>query len=824
MVKRTWFVIVLLGLTLALGAQQSWEGLATVGRFGRFPAGLYGASNLVPPGSLVSVRNLESGESERIIITDGVDEPGVFLVLSPESAALLDITGSGATRVRLTSVVTQPTPVDAASEQPFHPDPDINPAAGVSPDDEMDLAALPPEEEPVAEEAPAAVAEATEDADGEPADVPTAEPAEPAQLEEPPGEEVVAEPEEAPAEVEEPAEPGTRTGIAAGVARTRVGRAQESFERPEATIEAERPADDDGLSADEVPFEEPELEPQETASVGIEGPEPREETVPAVAVATPRTPSEEAAGETPEPELIEDPDEPEAAALVTPPGTPGDGRNPIKEAVNAAVNRIPARDLFPPPVGEESDLGFAVLPRPAEPDDAVALDVAQAPPVDRPELAGLAPLKAVAAELPTALAEASLPPEDLPDYAAFMPPEPPAETLVAELPVAAAAEEERPLVQDLPTRDPPSQSVEGELAEARPAEEETAEVVDFGPVKAPGGEPITTQIAAAQVQGEETPDTADVGPYAAPDDPELSPLLAAAEFVPPESPDVDSVEMVDPPVELVEGDLAVATVPETERPELSDIGTAEAPELAELEGVLAEATPIRDEVPEESLESASPGTTEILPEVATEPDVGTEEALVADEGIGQPEEIPEDAVLTLAPADFRPPEYPDPDDESLIDREIPEEEPELEVALESPEAEEPERVAEEPREEVAAEPPPEEPAELAVEPPAEEPPATMAAETAAPETVIGDLPVVTSLAGEDYYLQIGAYAAPSTAQVAVDALAATYPMAVMPVDSRGTTVYRVLVGPLEQDETGMLLLFLRSRGYRDTFIRSGTEL
>ena len=49
-------------------------------------------------------------------------------------------------------------------------------------------------------------------------------------------------------------------------------------------------------------------------------------------------------------------------------------------------------------------------------------------------------------------------------------------------------------------------------------------------------------------------------------------------------------------------------------------------------------------------------------------------------------------------------------------------------------------------------------------------------------------------------------------------------MAVLPIQRQGATVYRVLVGPLEQDETGLLLRFLRAKGYRDTFVRSGTEL
>jgi hypothetical protein len=88
----------------------------------------------------------------------------------------------------------------------------------------------------------------------------------------------------------------------------------------------------------------------------------------------------------------------------------------------------------------------------------------------------------------------------------------------------------------------------------------------------------------------------------------------------------------------------------------------------------------------------------------------------------------------------------------------------------------------------------------------------------------GELPVIERLAGEAYYLQIGAYSDPQTAQVAVNALSPTYPMSVLPIERGERRIYRVLVGPLERDETGTLLLWLRARGYGDTFIRSGSEL
>ncbi|MFW5788608.1 MAG: hypothetical protein ACOCW3_01600, partial [Spirochaetota bacterium] len=189
-------------------AQQSYEGLATVGSLGRFPTGLFGASNLVSPNTLVTVRNLETGRSERVIITDSVRESGVFLVLSPEAAESLEIDPGGATRVRLTEIATGGVASrDPTTERALSPDPDINPLAVA---DSL-LDALPPPQ-PTADEAPEptpeepAAQDASDRTDVEPA------PALPDAVVEEPEPEPEPEPEtaperEAPPETPEPAEP-----------------------------------------------------------------------------------------------------------------------------------------------------------------------------------------------------------------------------------------------------------------------------------------------------------------------------------------------------------------------------------------------------------------------------------------------------------------------------------------------------------------------------------------------------------------------------------------------------------------------------------------
>jgi hypothetical protein len=127
-------------------------------------------------------------------------------------------------------------------------------------------------------------------------------------------------------------------------------------------------------------------------------------------------------------------------------------------------------------------------------------------------------------------------------------------------------------------------------------------------------------------------------------------------------------------------------------------------------------------------------------------------------------EVPEDAVVTLEPAEARPPEKP-----AASAEEAPPAEP---AVAEEPEAE-----------------------------PAEE------------------LPLVRSLDRSRYYLQVGAYSTPASAREAVEQLRPQYPTEVLADGGDERTLYRVLVGPLNEDERGSVLYFVRAMGYRDAFIR-----
>jgi cell division septation protein DedD len=84
-----------------------------------------------------------------------------------------------------------------------------------------------------------------------------------------------------------------------------------------------------------------------------------------------------------------------------------------------------------------------------------------------------------------------------------------------------------------------------------------------------------------------------------------------------------------------------------------------------------------------------------------------------------------------------------------------------------------------------------------------------------------NLPLIGKLSSGAYYLQVGAYSSARGAKNAIDVLDQDYPVAVLPTESADRTVYRLFVGPLNEDERGTMLYWFRARGYKDAFIRKG---
>ena len=112
--------------TSFLGA-SAWEGSAMMSAYGEFPdSGYYAACNSFPRNTAVEVVNLENGKTVTVIITKGLENPGIFLLLSPEAAKVLSMEPGALSRVRVSAPrnIAQTPPPGSGPVG----DPDFNPS------------------------------------------------------------------------------------------------------------------------------------------------------------------------------------------------------------------------------------------------------------------------------------------------------------------------------------------------------------------------------------------------------------------------------------------------------------------------------------------------------------------------------------------------------------------------------------------------------------------------------------------------------------------------------------------------------------------------
>jgi len=126
-------ILVTIPLTLTWA---TWEGNAGTGAASDFPGnGLYARSDMFPRNTVVQIVNLESGSSVRAVITGSSGVPGLVAVLSPETAAALNISEGAVVRVRITTparVSETPAPGTLETGDALTvADPDVNPEAMV---------------------------------------------------------------------------------------------------------------------------------------------------------------------------------------------------------------------------------------------------------------------------------------------------------------------------------------------------------------------------------------------------------------------------------------------------------------------------------------------------------------------------------------------------------------------------------------------------------------------------------------------------------------------------------------------------------------------
>ncbi len=88
-----------------------------------------------------------------------------------------------------------------------------------------------------------------------------------------------------------------------------------------------------------------------------------------------------------------------------------------------------------------------------------------------------------------------------------------------------------------------------------------------------------------------------------------------------------------------------------------------------------------------------------------------------------------------------------------------------------------------------------------------------------PPVTAESFPLVEKLESKSYFLQLGAYSTRSRAEKLVRDLSPTYTVSVLPSSIASRTIFRVLIGPLNVDESGTLLYRFKSRGFKDAFIR-----
>lgn len=110
-----------------------WEGNAGIAAASEFPgSGLYARSDMFPKNTIVEIENLETEITIRAVITGSAGIPGLVAVLSPNTAAALNISPGSVSRVRISipaPVAEKPAagtvPAPNATETA---DPDVNPA------------------------------------------------------------------------------------------------------------------------------------------------------------------------------------------------------------------------------------------------------------------------------------------------------------------------------------------------------------------------------------------------------------------------------------------------------------------------------------------------------------------------------------------------------------------------------------------------------------------------------------------------------------------------------------------------------------------------
>jgi len=93
---------------------------------------------------------------------------------------------------------------------------------------------------------------------------------------------------------------------------------------------------------------------------------------------------------------------------------------------------------------------------------------------------------------------------------------------------------------------------------------------------------------------------------------------------------------------------------------------------------------------------------------------------------------------------------------------------------------------------------------------------------AAPASVPSAAVVTSVLEKGRFYIQIGAFGNEAVAKDSAGRLGAGYTVVIQKTSSKGKDTWRVYVGPLSRDESGVALVRVRAMGYKDAFVKGGS--
>jgi len=80
-------------------------------------------------------------------------------------------------------------------------------------------------------------------------------------------------------------------------------------------------------------------------------------------------------------------------------------------------------------------------------------------------------------------------------------------------------------------------------------------------------------------------------------------------------------------------------------------------------------------------------------------------------------------------------------------------------------------------------------------------------------------PLINSLEQGKWYVQVGVYSRPDNVEDEISRIGTAYPVAIQNIGTDTSPMFRVLLGPLNQGESGAMLQRFKSIGYADAFVR-----